>query len=127
MERREIRINRDGSMKIISIHNYYQTRGGEDQLFEDEVKLLESKGHDVVRHTAHSDSITKRELLKVAAGTLWSRKSYRELTKLIQEIRPDVIHSVNTFPLFSPSIFHSARKQNIPFVATIQNLSLIHI
>lgn len=108
-------------MKIISIHNYYQTRGGEDQLYEDEVELLESKGHDVIRHTIHSDSISKSKLVKIAAQTLWNRESYKKLTDLISEARPDIIHAVNTFPLFSPSIFHAARKQNIPFVATIQN------
>ena len=108
-------------MKIVSIHNYYQVRGGEDQLFEDEASLLESKGHEVIWHTASSDSIKKSQLASVALNTLWSRKSYYELIELIQLHRPDVIHSVNTFPLFSPSIFHAARKLNVPLVATIQN------
>lgn len=108
-------------MKIISVHNYYQNRGGEDQLFEDEAKLLEEHGHEIIWHTTHSDSINERNLIGVAVETLWNRRSHREMTDLIREHSPDVIHSVNTFPLFSPSIFHAARKLNIPLVATIQN------
>lgn len=108
-------------MKIIAVHNYYQNRGGEDQLFEDEAKLLESLGHDIYWHTKHSDSIKERNLLGVAVETVWNGRSYREMLKVIDEHSPDVIHSVNTFPLFSPSIFYAARKRNIPFVATIQN------
>ena len=108
-------------MKIIAIHNYYQNRGGEDQLFEDEAKLLESQGHEIIWHTIHSDSIKDRNLLSVAVETLWNRRSYRELIGLIDEHSPDVIHSVNTFPLYSPSIFYAARKRNVPFVATIRN------
>ncbi len=108
-------------MKTIAIHNYYQNRGGEDQLFEDEVQLLESKGHQVHRYTLHSNSIKDRNLIRVAADTIWNGRTYRELQNLIREHQPDVIHSVNTFPLFSPSVFHAARKSNVPFVATIQN------
>lgn len=108
-------------MKVIVCHNYYQERGGEDQFFEDEAKLLESNGHEVIRYTTHNDEINDRFLVSVAAQTLWSTESSARLTELVKQHRPDVLHVVNTFPLISPSIFHAARKLNLPTVASIQN------
>jgi glycosyltransferase involved in cell wall biosynthesis len=108
-------------MKILVCHNYYQQRGGEDQFFEDEAKLLESRGHEVIRYTTHNDSIKDRGLLSVAAKTLWNKESAEHLACLVKQHRPHVLHAVNTFPLFSPSIFHAARKLNLPTVASVQN------
>ena len=108
-------------MKILVCHNYYQQRGGEDQFFEDEAKLLESRGHEVIRFTTHNDGIKDRRLISVAAQTLWNKESAKQLTSLINQHRPHVMHAVNTFPLFSPSIFHAAKKLNTPTVASIQN------
>ncbi|MEM9412815.1 MAG: glycosyltransferase, partial [Planctomycetota bacterium] len=108
-------------MKILAIHNYYQTRGGEDQLFEDECRLLESKGHQIIWHTRDSEEITDRNIVRVACQSIWNRRSYRDVQKIIREQRPDLLHSVNTFPLFSPSIFYAAQKEKVPVVATIQN------
>jgi glycosyltransferase involved in cell wall biosynthesis len=108
-------------MKVLVYHNYYQHRGGEDQFFEDEANLLESCGHEVIRHTIHNDEISDRRLLSVAARTLWNKEACKHLTELANNHRPDVLHVVNTFPLFSPAIFHAAKKLNLPTVASIQN------
>lgn len=108
-------------MKILAVHNYYQQWGGEDQVFEDEVALLRSKGNDVHCHTQHSDAVKNRHLFSVAVDTLWNRRAYRELLEVIREFSPDVLHVVNTFPLFSPAIFFAARKANVPAVAFIHN------
>jgi len=108
-------------MKVLVCHTYYQQRGGEDQFFEDEARLLESHGHEVIRYTTHNDQINGRGMLSVAAQTLWNREASARLTQLVKEHRPDVLHVVNTFPLLSPSIFHTAQKLNLPTVASIQN------
>ncbi len=34
-------------MKILLVHNYYQVRGGEDAVFENEKAMLEGQGHSV--------------------------------------------------------------------------------
>ena len=108
-------------MKVLAVHNYYKTRGGEDQLFEDECKLLESKGHQVKWYTKDSQDIPMQKLVQVAYQTVWNRQSNSEVRRVIRDFKPDVMHSVNTFPLFSPSIFYAAQKENVPVVATIQN------
>ena len=108
-------------MNILFCHNYYQQRGGEDQIFEDESSLLEQYGHRVIRFTKNNESIHSKNLLAVAKNTLWNRGVAKELTQLIERERPDVLHAINTFPLISPSIFHAAHRANVPVVTTVQN------
>ncbi len=111
-------------MKVLLCHNYYQHRGGEDEIFEEEGKLLEAHGHQVVRYTRHNDEIRKMRSLAVARQTLWSPRTYRELRGLIKRERPDVVHCTNTFPLISPSAYYAARAEGVPVVQWLQNYRL---
>ena len=108
-------------MKILVCHNYYRERGGEDQFFEDEAILLQSHGHEVIRHTIHNDNIKVSKLPAIAAKTLWNRGAAQNLTELIERHQPDVLHVVNTFPQLSPAIFYAANAANVPTVASVQN------
>jgi len=111
-------------MKILIVHNYYQQRGGEDQCFEDEVRVLRDHGHDVLQHVVHNDSIANANPWMVAVGTLWNRKEYRFIQEAILQFKPDVMHAMNTFPLLSPSVLYAAKRLGIPVVHEIQNYRL---
>jgi len=108
-------------MRVLLCHAYYQQPGGEDQSFEAEARLLESRGHEVHRYTLHNDVIDGMNRLAVAAKTLWNRTTHRELTRLMREFRPDVLHCTNNFPLISPSIYYAARALNVPVVQSLRN------
>lgn len=109
------------AMKALLCHNYYQLRGGEDQLFEDEANLLRERGHDVELFTIHNDSIKQSGSFRTATNAIWNRDICRQLSSRIDQFRPDIMHVVNTFPLISPAIFHLAKRKQVPVVATIQN------
>ncbi len=49
-------------MKILLCHNFYLQPGGEDQVFADEGRLLESRGHEVLRYTADNRAIASMGL-----------------------------------------------------------------
>ena len=68
-----------GIMKILQCHNLYQLAGGEDSVVNDERELLESQGHEVVQYTLHNAAVEDLSRVRLAAGTIWSRKSAREL------------------------------------------------
>lgn len=106
-------------------HNYYQRRGGEDQSFEDEGRLLEENGHDVVRYTRHSDAIHDRSRLGVACETVWSRESYAEVRRKIRQVRPDIVHFTNSFPLISPSAYYAARAENVPMLHALRSFRIL--
>lgn len=46
-------------MNILLIHNYYQKRGGEDTVFENETNALKKQGHTVIVYSRHNDEIKK--------------------------------------------------------------------
>ena len=46
--------------KVLIVHNYYQTPGGEDTVVENEKNLLINNGHEVVLYTRHNDEIKTR-------------------------------------------------------------------
>ena len=77
---------------VLVAHNHYQEGGGEDVVFEAEAALLESRGHRVVRYTAHNDDIGSMAAPRLAGRTFWSTHSYRELRELIRRERPSVAH-----------------------------------
>jgi glycosyltransferase involved in cell wall biosynthesis len=108
-------------MRVLLCHAYYQQPGGEDQSFEAEARLLESRGHEVRRYTVHNDAIDGMSPLAVAAKTFWNRRSHRDLTCLLREFRPDVMHCTNTFPLISPSAYYAAKSLGVAVVQSLRN------
>jgi glycosyltransferase involved in cell wall biosynthesis len=112
-------------MKVLLVHNHYQLPGGEDEVFAAEGALLEANGHQVFRYTVHNQAIGKAAALATAARTLWSRDSYREVSRLLQQYRPAVMHVHNTFPLLSPSVYYAARSCGVAIIQTLHNYRLL--
>lgn len=44
-------------MKILQVHNFYQFRGGEYEVVENEKAMLEKYGHVVISFYIHNDEI----------------------------------------------------------------------
>jgi glycosyltransferase involved in cell wall biosynthesis len=112
-------------MRIIVCHNYYQQPGGEDQVFRDEVTLLESHGHQVATFVIHNDTIRKRSKLKVACETMWNRRVASELAALVRKEEAEIVHFHNTFPLISPAAYHAVREAGAAVVQTLHNFRLL--
>lgn len=109
-------------MRIILCHNYFRERGGEDQVFEDELELLTSHGHDVTTFVKHNDDLEGTvQTLKVALTTPWNRSSSHELGDLVREKGADVVHFHNWLPQISPAAFYGARKAGAAVVVTLHN------
>lgn len=112
-------------MRILTVHNYYQQRGGEAEIFETESALLESYGHHVIRYTVHNDAIKETGRLDTARATLWNAQTYEAVRALIRTEQPDIAHFHNTFPLISPAAYYAARAERVPVVQTIHNYRLM--
>ena len=112
-------------MRILMVHNRYQQRGGEDQVYEGEARLLALHGHDVLRYDVHNDSIGQVNRLALASRTVWSRHTYRRLSAIIERERPHVVHFHNILPLISPSGYYSALHRGVPVVQTVHNYRLV--
>lgn len=111
-------------MRIFIAHNFYQQSGGEDQIFAAEAELLRSKGHEVITHSVHNDSVDGMNRFSLAIGTVWNRTSYRTLRSRFRASKPDVVHIHNSFPLISPAIYYAARAAGSAVVQSLHNFRL---
>lgn len=112
-------------MRVLTVHNYYQQPGGEEQIFATESALLESYGHEVTRYTLNNDEIATTNPLILAKKTLWNGQVYRDLRSLIRKTKPQVAHFHNTFPLISPSAYYAAKDEGVAVVQTLHNYRLL--
>lgn len=114
------------SLKIVVVHNRYRHRGGEDEVFDAETELLAARGHRVERLCVDSATIEDRPGARaaIAVRMLWNASAARDAGRLLDAVRPDVMHVHNTFPMLSPSVAAEARKRNVPVVMTLHNYRL---
>jgi len=116
-------------MKILLVHNYYRSGapGGEDVVFEQERDLLLGAGHEVFCYTRSNDEMDERRILdqaRVAIGMQRSQRTLREIRSLIFNIRPQVAHFHNVFPLISASGYEACVTAGVPVVQTVHNFRM---
>lgn len=112
-------------MRILSIHNRYQIRGGEDESREAEERLLRSQGHQVEVYEEDNDRVSQLGYLQVAMRTVWSAESYNKVRQILQQSAYDLIHVQNFFPLISPSVYYAAQAEGVPVVQSLRNYRLL--
>jgi glycosyltransferase involved in cell wall biosynthesis len=111
--------------RILTIHNRYQIRGGEDECHEAEVKLLQQMGHEVEVHEENNDQVAALGKLNLVTRTIWSQEAYQAIQRRLQQRQCDVVHVQNFFPLISPSVYYAAKNQGVPVVQTLHNYRLL--
>ncbi|MCA1791820.1 MAG: glycosyltransferase family 4 protein [Thioalkalivibrio sp.] len=112
-------------MRVLSAHTYYTEAGGEDSVFENEARLLESRGHEVVRFVRRNESLVGRSALRNAADSLWNGAVARDFARVLDREKPEVVHVHNTFPAMSPAVLAIAKGRNVPVVASLHNPRLM--
>jgi glycosyltransferase involved in cell wall biosynthesis len=115
-------------VRILTVHNRYQKPGGEDIVFERETQLLRERGNTVasyVRSNAELASLTDIRTPGAQLSAIWSSRTYREVSMLISEFRPDVAHFHNTFARVSPSAYYACRRAGVPVVQSLHNSRLM--
>lgn len=111
--------------RILIAHNRYRHRGGEDSVVEAEIALLRAHGHEVTTYLRSNDDIERVSSVALARQTLWSSDTVRDLSELVRDFRPDIIHAHNTFPLISSSLYWAAAQAEVPVVQTLHNFRLM--
>ena len=115
-------------MKVLLVHNYYgsSSPSGENQVVDNEKKLLISRGNTVIDFTRHSDEIRQRGIFGAVQGGLstpWNPWVAHSIRHVVEHNLPVVVHVHNTFPLISPSIFSSIGSRSAR-VMTLHNYRL---
>lgn len=111
-------------MRILQVHNFYRQAGGEDTVVRNEAALLRENGHIVVQYMRSNEELGGVPGMTAAKQSVWSGKTFSEVSELIAAEQPDVLHAHNTFPLISPSVYYAASAARVPVVQTIHNFRL---
>lgn len=114
-------------MKVLQVHNFYRTRGGEGEVFDTTIRVLREKGVSVSVATRHSRDVagSRLSLVRAFGSGIYSLSAARDIREILQVEKPDVVHSHNLLPLFSPSVLVACRKAGVPTVMTCQNFRLV--
>lgn len=112
-------------MRILSVHNLYQIRGGEDECCEAEERLLQEMGHQVEVYQENNRRIADLSKMQMALKTVWSAKAYKKIRCRLMEQTHDLVHVQNFFPLISPSVYYAAKAEKVPIVQTLHNYRLL--
>lgn len=112
-------------MRILTIHNKYKIRGGEDESRESEDRLLATNGHAIREVVFDNRSISGWKALATGAQVMWNEASYQQVRREITEWRPDIVDIHNFFPIASPAVHYAARSLNVPVVQTLHNFRLL--
>ena len=130
-------------MKILIANKFYYYRGGDCTVSISLEKLLKEKGHDVtffsMQHPLNLPSEWNKyfptqvdfrsgnlkEKLTAAKRPFYSKEIKNKFTKLVDEVRPDVIHLNNIHSQLSPYIGEIAHKKGIKVVWTLHDYKLI--
>lgn len=110
-------------MDILLLHNFYLHRGGEEQVFEAERRLLEARGHRVSVYTLDNAALRGMNAAGQAALSLWNPAAYRAVRALAPA--GGVVHVHNAFPLLSPAVYYAARRAGAAVVQTLHNYRLV--
>jgi glycosyltransferase involved in cell wall biosynthesis len=111
-------------MRVLVLHSRYRsgTSSGENRVVDDEVELLRSAGHEVRLWAPSPEDGGGTSRLRLGARAVWSRPAVREVERLAAELRPDVVHVHNLYPLLSPAVLRTAAA---PVVMTLHNYRLL--
>ncbi len=108
-------------MKVLFIHTNYIQRGGEDVVYENEVRLSEEAGWET-RSLLFNNK--KYAALKFFFF-FFNPVSFWQTRQMIRKFRPDVVHIHNWFFAASPAVFIAARWMKVPVVHTIHNFRIL--
>jgi glycosyltransferase involved in cell wall biosynthesis len=113
-------------VRIVVAHNRYREAqpSGENTIVDAEIAQLTAAGVEVLPFIRSSDEIptmpkTAKALLPISP--IWAPRAQDDLSRLITEHRPDVLHLHNPYPLISPWIVRTAHRHGVPVVQTVHN------
>jgi len=111
-------------MRVLMVHCRYLIRGGEDECYEAEQRLLREAGVEVDGFEDDNRRVKQRGGLRTALATVWSATVYREVRARLRAKRYDLVHVHNYFPLISPAVYHAAQAEGCAVVQTLHNYRL---
>ncbi len=111
--------------RILLVHNYYRFAGGEDAVVANEKDLLIQNGHGVTQYSVDNHGIVDlADKARVFLDVPYSKPSRDAFARHLGEMRPDIVHVHNFFPLLTTSIYDACKAAGVPVVQTLHNFRI---
>jgi glycosyltransferase involved in cell wall biosynthesis len=124
-------------VRILLVGNHWtQGPGGAETVLVLTAELLRAAGHEVVpfavaeeralpspvrdRFPAAAGSGSRSRFGEAWAGT-WSPRSYRALSRVVDDVGPDVAHVHHVFERLTTSVLDALRRRGVPTVLTLHD------
>ena len=114
-------------VRILILHSRYLSgpASGENAVVRDEAKLLSDGGHQVEVWEPSPDGVSGMDLLKTGFQAVWSRKSIDRVSRMIGDMRAEIVHCHNLFPTLSPAVISAAAGRGAAPIMTLHNYRLM--
>jgi glycosyltransferase involved in cell wall biosynthesis len=134
-------------MRVVMAANWWYRRGGLGAVMLDEATELGSRGHEVIPFAAaHPDNLatpwstyfpaftetaadgrgmSATERVRAAVDLVHDRAAGQAFGRLLDDVRPDLVHFHNPTRQLSPSVIGVAVKHDIPVLLTLHDYSVI--
>lgn len=127
----------------VSVTSYYYRRGGAEAVMLDQNELLAAAGWEIVPFAMrYPDNIesdyssyfveeidfagdyTPLQKARKVVKSVYSLEARQAIGRLIEDVRPDIVHAHNVYHHLTPAIFGAARKKGVPVVMTVHDLKI---
>lgn len=121
-------------MKILLVHKFFHVTGGAEVFFFETGRVLEQYGHNVAYFSTESPLNTPSSyssyfvnppdykngnlLKRITAikNIIYSHETKENITRLLKDFKPDIVHVFAMFTHLSPSLLDACREMDIPVV-----------
>ncbi|MFO0764610.1 MAG: glycosyltransferase family 4 protein [Patescibacteria group bacterium] len=130
-------------MKILHVNKFFDFHGGAEVYMHGLMRYQEALGHEVhafstrsIKNLPSKDErffvkrfdLDKRGSLgnqaQIAANFVWNLEAQKSFGRMLDEIKPDVVHLHNIYHHISTSVLSEIRKRKIPCVQTLHDYKL---
>ncbi|MDA9404487.1 hypothetical protein XH79_37870 [Bradyrhizobium sp. CCBAU 45389] len=126
-------------MKVLFANKFLFRNGGSEVVMFDEMELMRSRNVDVVEFSMNDDrnvpsrfqsyfvsqksyrTASRSDKLKSALSFVHSPEAVANITRLIRDEDPNILHCHNIYHQLTPSIITAAARQSVPVVLTLHD------
>jgi glycosyltransferase involved in cell wall biosynthesis len=108
-------------VKVLALHAFYRTLGGEDVSHRTEMAFLAKSGVEVREFTTQNDLLSNMTRRQAVAATIYNRGIREDLARMCRSFVPELVYVNNTFPGLSASVYGVFLGLGLPVVQVIRN------
>lgn len=113
-------------MKVLHVFNRHRSGGGSDNAWDETIRR--SREHGIEVHVFERDSRTLpggfAGKARAFASGLYAREAVKAFERMLSDVRPDIVHTHELYPLVSPWIIPATRAAGVPVVHSCYDFRL---